>query len=1414
MSLSTRFAQIVAPDSDNSDDEQIALEDKQLLARLLGKNSTQYSSTAGFSFGRGGTSIVYSTSDDDDQDEDLNEDWQKDFKLIIEKKKSAKEFVSDKGEAQKYDDSRSCLKCVSSQSSEYKTDEAESTHFGKPVSVELDESCEHDSDNLSDVDESEVTGPQDKIIVAICEISTESSETKQNETVCQTSGSLVKYETQSIDMKYESYNTQLSGYVQQDKDPECSLAIRGREPEYAVPSIKQSKQSNTIEMLKKKVQTLQNELKYQQSSSINIEKNVANNCVNIPCIEPCEETEKTQKTQWNKHDLGTPCPKTVKNKVSYSTQNILNTKICRKLTKQREEKKKKQYVIVPASSCPLDELLPIKKDTENKEIATVANERVAGIFNKAPTKASDQEGQQFYHQNVFPYASMQSPTFHGSLYPPHAGYGYQNIHQPVHYEQHCNPILPVIGSFQASSLSQYNSQVLETVSACRNVPSLLQTVPENKNWQYQAPCSNPINSADSYFKSPGTCIPQEQFDLILSAGKATSVYPQQYIWDSSVNDNVRPASPGFYQEHVNLNPSMDQSSEQSENGCEKLFELLIQQCSALIKTDEDRAKINTMLGELKKQGGDSLTGVGLKQRFDNLTGMGFTPTISDDGIAANDDLETAINNAPSPVPSPTRTLHEVFEGRTLLKGGVEPRHIPKTTVKKDGKHKPTDPRSFSAKTKDIKLKLPKFMETVWGKKIVEKVEQELSSKKGHGDKRSLVKTNLVNTNKDTTEVSKYATSSPACLEQSVTIVDKNLMDKKSVALEFCDIDSGGSFSKEERNAPSSLVDHDDTKTSINAISVLITNSVEKSVRNQNTRNPVLQNIINSFDGLGLDQTQFVERSTFFANTSFSKSSVGIVKPIQKKQNENSDKQQIDSSYDAVDGSKLDEVIVKKDDVDLEAAGIESLGNMRSKDADVKENVSEFEGLISVTDISDGELSDTSEYETPYSGKYATLELKTSKERALVSVTDSFDDPENQIPQRASKIQTASHPKSKVSSKPGKLKTRNRHWSNPYRDNMSKNYRPYRSSSSESSDSQWSWSERFSSCSSKSTFKDSILCRPSVSSSLHSNSRKERNTIPDERKHRSLSVNSNEYQQYNHQTTKPGDKESGTASKWVALKNSGAHARSDESEQNNIQRLSIRSICEGRVNDKHRLVEHRSISNRESFWKRSDAEIERQRRHSSNTQTSNVDNASRKRHNTSVDGSFNRSEKILKVDQVGKQHHDECVARHERSGCVNYKRSNISGDMVDARLKLDAKSKLNEKTCIVPAFQNSQSQHAPDTKYNSVGVVDLKIGKTFKRGENMNNIMVVIPGNADFKDNEHDKMKAKLHAKVSRVVAANCSDRKVQNSFELDRKFLEDYNKKLVESLKGEIALDERIHRAQGRMTAVENPCSNEVVGGD
>ena len=171
---------------------------------------------------------------------------------------------------------------------------------------------------------------------------------------------------------------------------------------------------------------------------------------------------------------------------------------------------------------------------------------------------------------------------------------------------------------------------------------------------------------------------------------------------------------GFYTErNEDLNLSSVSIDVDNNKSSEELFHLLVQQCSELVKTEEDRSKLQSLVNLLKAESGS------------DFANTGFTPELEDNNRKSPPPPSPDRKSPPSPYsPKSKQNAAQTFEGRTLLKGGVEPRHIPKNFLTKLGKSRPIDPRTYSASKEFLVLPLPKFAEEFWKKEKVRQLRKK------------------------------------------------------------------------------------------------------------------------------------------------------------------------------------------------------------------------------------------------------------------------------------------------------------------------------------------------------------------------------------------------------------------------------------------------------------------------------------------------------------------------------------------------------------------------------------------------------------------------------------------------------------------------------------------------------------------
>ncbi|XP_069122783.1 uncharacterized protein [Argopecten irradians] len=188
---------------------------------------------------------------------------------------------------------------------------------------------------------------------------------------------------------------------------------------------------------------------------------------------------------------------------------------------------------------------------------------------------------------------------------------------------------------------------------------------------------------------------------------------------------------GFYQEIV----SETSGPRQNEKEETELVSTLLTQCQAMAQKDDDRQALNTIFNIIHKEMGHQnfQTPVKSKSKVCSSDLMRDKPrTVSETSLYIDEAKFSPTSSSPD---ASKQNGSMRFEGRTLLKGGVKPRHIPKTVVNKQDDDPPRDPRPGrdckskpARKMKDLPLP-PFFIEFVatekFGKK--KKVEAKLNS---------------------------------------------------------------------------------------------------------------------------------------------------------------------------------------------------------------------------------------------------------------------------------------------------------------------------------------------------------------------------------------------------------------------------------------------------------------------------------------------------------------------------------------------------------------------------------------------------------------------------------------------------------------------------------------------------------------
>ncbi|XP_033752672.1 uncharacterized protein LOC117336290 [Pecten maximus] len=181
---------------------------------------------------------------------------------------------------------------------------------------------------------------------------------------------------------------------------------------------------------------------------------------------------------------------------------------------------------------------------------------------------------------------------------------------------------------------------------------------------------------------------------------------------------------GFYQEIANETSGTGQNEKEET----ELVSTLLTQCQAMAQKDDDRQALNTIFNIIHQEMGHQTLQTAVKNNISSTDHMPEQTRSTSDSYG--DDARFSPTSS-SPDAASKLGGNIRFEGRTLLKGGVKPRHIPKTLVNKQDDDPPRDPRPEkdgkskplqARKMKDLPLP-PFFIEFVatekFGKKRIE-----------------------------------------------------------------------------------------------------------------------------------------------------------------------------------------------------------------------------------------------------------------------------------------------------------------------------------------------------------------------------------------------------------------------------------------------------------------------------------------------------------------------------------------------------------------------------------------------------------------------------------------------------------------------------------------------------------------------
>lgn len=351
-------------------------------------------------------------------------------------------------------------------------------------------------------------------------------------------------------------------------------------------------------------------------------------------------------------------------------------------TKQGKDiKKVKVYDIKPALSFPLDELLPAGKPNENSKRKANTEEKVGKIHMESSAGCEPQYNAESVGLENCKHIQYSEDNLYSLYDTSHARI------EPVYDLNRDIDTVPDELSFPKDPFIS-----IDTISDGSNCPDeynlgVLRDVVPNQSASLNVFNKLPLSNFLELMKYGNKIAIQKiQTALNEQINKA-----KKNVEQDNVNEIQESGSFGFYKErNMNVLEETDRTSPKEKS--EELLQLFVKQVSALVKTKEDKVKMTSLLQVLKDEVGEKLSGTGFTPPE-----IDITPTCDEvQSFGADND-----DNA-----------KEFFEGRTLLKGGVKPRHIPKTTIYKSGRDDPRDPRQFPPKpNSEHYVKLPEFFES-------------------------------------------------------------------------------------------------------------------------------------------------------------------------------------------------------------------------------------------------------------------------------------------------------------------------------------------------------------------------------------------------------------------------------------------------------------------------------------------------------------------------------------------------------------------------------------------------------------------------------------------------------------------------------------------------------------------------------
>ncbi|XP_021351046.1 uncharacterized protein LOC110448887 [Mizuhopecten yessoensis] len=184
---------------------------------------------------------------------------------------------------------------------------------------------------------------------------------------------------------------------------------------------------------------------------------------------------------------------------------------------------------------------------------------------------------------------------------------------------------------------------------------------------------------------------------------------------------------GFYQEIANESSGMTATIHKEKEETE-LVSTLLTQCQAMAQKDDDRQALHTIFNIIQQEmGHQPFQASSVRSKIPSTDYKPEqTQSFSDASMNGDDAKFSPTSSSPDAASKQNGNIR--FEGRTLLKGGVKPRHIPKTLVNRQDDDPPRDPRPVKVckkqpltarKMKDLPLP-PFFIEFVATEKFGKK----------------------------------------------------------------------------------------------------------------------------------------------------------------------------------------------------------------------------------------------------------------------------------------------------------------------------------------------------------------------------------------------------------------------------------------------------------------------------------------------------------------------------------------------------------------------------------------------------------------------------------------------------------------------------------------------------------------------